>query len=160
MKVALLVDDKPELRHVFRLIITRYSDDFKIIEASTGKEAVALYRKYKPDIVFMDMVMPVMEGDEATHIIKKLDPSAHIVVVSAFAENGFATIVLTKPPDLGDLIKELDSIKINTLREEDTGIFYIQELDKEAEEVYESLNITDEDIKNCEDETKHISPYD
>jgi YesN/AraC family two-component response regulator len=117
----------------------------------------------------MDMVMPVMEGDEATHIIKKLDPSAHIVVVSAFAENGtaeklvedgFATIVLTKPPDLGDLIKELDSIKINTLREEDTGIFYIQELDKEAEEVYESLNITDEDIKNCEDETKHISPYD
>jgi two-component system, chemotaxis family, chemotaxis protein CheY len=52
-------------------------------EAGNGEEAVALYTQLKPDLVTMDLVMPVMGGLEALRKIRQLDPAAQIVVVTA-----------------------------------------------------------------------------
>jgi len=52
-------------------------------EATNGEQAVALYEQLKPDLVTMDLVMPVMGGLEALRKIRELDSQAQIVVVTA-----------------------------------------------------------------------------
>jgi two-component system chemotaxis response regulator CheY len=52
-------------------------------EAGNGEEAIALYAQLKPDLVTMDLVMPVMGGLEALRQIRALDPKARVVVVTA-----------------------------------------------------------------------------
>jgi two-component system, chemotaxis family, chemotaxis protein CheY len=52
-------------------------------EAANGEEAVALYAQLKPDLVTMDLVMPVMGGLEALRKIRQVDPQAQVVVVTA-----------------------------------------------------------------------------
>lgn len=55
-------------------------------EAATGKEAVDQYRKLRPDLVTMDIIMPDMSGIEAVEEIKKSDPQARILMVSAMGQ--------------------------------------------------------------------------
>ncbi|MFO0911149.1 MAG: response regulator [Isosphaeraceae bacterium] len=52
-------------------------------EAGNGADAVALYQSLRPDLVTMDLVMPVMGGNEALRQIRALDPEARVVVVTA-----------------------------------------------------------------------------
>lgn len=52
-------------------------------EAGNGAEAVALYDKLRPDLVTMDLVMPVMGGNEALRQIRAADPDARVVVITA-----------------------------------------------------------------------------
>ena len=52
-------------------------------EATNGEEAVILYSRLKPDLVTMDLVMPVMGGLEALRKIREVDPNAQVVVVTA-----------------------------------------------------------------------------
>ena len=66
---VLLVDDQPLLRMGFRLILEG-EDDFSIVgEASNGTEAVRHVRELAPDVVLMDVRMPVLDGIEATRAI-------------------------------------------------------------------------------------------
>jgi YesN/AraC family two-component response regulator len=69
------------MREILKIMLR----DYKIIEASNGKEAVELYKKEKPDLVLMDIMMPVMSGIDAVKEIKKIDPNAKIVAITAYA---------------------------------------------------------------------------
>ena len=53
------------------------------IEAKNGQEAIDLYREHTPDIVFLDIVMPVKDGNSAIAEIMEMDSNANIVVVSS-----------------------------------------------------------------------------
>lgn len=55
----------------------------EIIEASNGQECIDLYRKYLPDIVFLDIVMPIKDGTTAISEIMEGNPEADIVIVSS-----------------------------------------------------------------------------
>ena len=57
-----------------------------VFEAANGKEAVDRYRTYQPDLVTMDITMPVMEGIQAVKEIRKLDPKANIVMCTAVGQ--------------------------------------------------------------------------
>ena len=60
---------------------------FEVVgEAETGVEAVAQYRKLKPDLVTMDIVMPDMGGIDAVREITKFDPNARILMCSAMGQ--------------------------------------------------------------------------
>ncbi|AGK61267.1 hypothetical protein Asulf_01271 [Archaeoglobus sulfaticallidus PM70-1] len=78
---VLLVDDDDLLRGILASMLS----DYEVIEAENGKAAVEKYFQHKPDIVLMDVMMPVMDGVKATKEILKKDPKAKILAITAFA---------------------------------------------------------------------------
>ena len=81
----LLVDDHDGVRTMFRSLLEKHS--FKVCgEASNGKEAVEKARKLNPDIVLLDICMPVMNGIEAAHEIRRIVPATRIVFLTAAAD--------------------------------------------------------------------------
>ena len=84
-KTILIVDDAAFMRMMIKDILTK--NGFEVVgEAQTGKVAVELYQKLKPDLVTMDITMPEMNGIEAVKAIKKLDPAARVMMCSAMGQ--------------------------------------------------------------------------
>jgi len=82
MNTILIVDDHVLFREGMCNIIHHW-DDFEVIgEASNGKEALEMARELLPDIVLMDVSMPLMNGIEATARISREMPSIHIVMLT------------------------------------------------------------------------------
>ncbi len=109
MVTILVVDDNKKLREIFRLILK----EFETIEASNGLEAIELYRKYSPDIVLMDILMPEMDGIKATKEILKIDSNAKITAITAYSSkskeilDAGALEVLQKPVRKNILIEKI-----------------------------------------------------
>jgi DNA-binding NarL/FixJ family response regulator len=82
----LLVDDQPMFREGLRRVIEDW-DDFKVVgEASNGKEALEASRALLPDIILMDVNMPVMDGIEAAKLIHDELPSLRVVMLTVSDE--------------------------------------------------------------------------
>jgi two-component system chemotaxis response regulator CheY len=85
-KKVLIVDDANFIRTMLRDLLTS-SGGFRIAaEAANGREAIDQYRSVSPDLVLMDIVMPEMDGIQATQEILKEDPGATIVMCSAMGQ--------------------------------------------------------------------------
>ena len=82
MRRLLVVDDALFMRKLIRGVAAEAGWEV-VAEAGNGEEAVALYAQHKPDLVTMDLVMPVMGGLDALRKIRELDPKAQVVVVTA-----------------------------------------------------------------------------
>ena len=79
---VLLVDDIEQVRWDLRVILS-LSGDLEIVgEATNGLEAIRLTESLQPDVVLMDLEMPLMDGYEATRLIKTLCPSCRIVALT------------------------------------------------------------------------------
>lgn len=78
----LIVDDSPIARKMLRASIPN-NDSFEIMEASDGQKGVDTYKEFKPDVTFMDLTMPVLSGYEALKEIKKINPTAVVIVLTA-----------------------------------------------------------------------------
>jgi two-component system chemotaxis response regulator CheY len=78
----LVVDDAMIMRKLIRDVAVEAGWEVAG-EAGNGAEAVELYEKLRPDLVTMDLVMPVMGGNEALRRIRAADPDARVVVVTA-----------------------------------------------------------------------------
>jgi len=82
----LIVDDDPLVCQSLQLLLGK-EEGFQIIgTASNGQEAVALSRSEQPDVILMDIQMPVMDGIESTKIIKQEAPSIHIMMLTTFKD--------------------------------------------------------------------------
>ena len=87
-KRILVVDDQEDLRGVLRDLLT--GSGYTVIEAADGAAGVAKAKSDRPDLILMDIQMPVIDGYEATRLIKG-DPALNpipIVAVSSFAMKG------------------------------------------------------------------------
>jgi two-component system chemotaxis response regulator CheY len=82
MKRLLVVDDALFMRKMISGVAAEAGWEV-VAEASNGVEAVKLYQEHRPDLVTMDLVMPVMGGLEALRQIREIDPAARVVVVTA-----------------------------------------------------------------------------
>ena len=87
---VLLVDDHQILREGLRSIIEGQEDLAVVAEAANGREALDLTRKLRPDIVVMDVNLPVMNGPEATRLIKAEFPTIAIIGLSVHDEGMMA----------------------------------------------------------------------
>jgi two-component system chemotaxis response regulator CheY len=84
---VLVVDDAMFMRSMIKDILTNAQGRYEIVgEASNGREAIARYRELRPQLVTMDIVMPQLDGIEATREILKIDPAANVVICSAMGQ--------------------------------------------------------------------------
>lgn len=74
---VLVVEDDGNIRCLLKQILER--EGLQVLVADNGLEAVQLYRDNRPDVVFMNMMMPFMDGAESAHQILAIDPQARIV---------------------------------------------------------------------------------
>jgi len=81
---VLTVDDHPILREGIAAIIENHADIVLVGEAGNGREAIKCFRQYHPDVTLMDLVMPEMNGIDATIAIRKEFPNARIVVLTTY----------------------------------------------------------------------------
>lgn len=83
----LIVDDHGLLRHGLKSII-QYQKDMEVVgEAENGEIAVRQTRTLSPDLVVMDLVMPVMGGVEATRLIKAASPQTKVLILTTFGSS-------------------------------------------------------------------------
>jgi len=89
-----------------------------------GKDGVNLYKQLKPDIVFLDVMMPDFDGFYALENIKKINPNALVVMITADLsteteiklENMKATSIVYKPFDIQQIIEIIDKLALKVVK--------------------------------------------
>jgi two-component system chemotaxis response regulator CheY len=118
VKKILIVDDSPVSIRIMTSCIPK-DKGYELFNADNGELGVAKYKELKPDLTFMDLTMPVMNGFQALEEIIKYDSSAMIIIVTADvqvkaiakAQDLGAFTVVKKPPTkeaIAAAIKEAD----------------------------------------------------
>jgi two-component system chemotaxis response regulator CheY len=77
---VLIVEDNAGVRRLLRRAVQHIAT--QIWECSDGEYALALYKEHRPNVVLMDVRMPIVDGLAATHQIRKFDPTARIIIVT------------------------------------------------------------------------------
>src|ERR1051325_5726201 len=101
----LLVDDHLVVRQGLRALLEAEADLTIVGEAETGRQAVQLAKKYLPDVVIMDIAMPMLNGLEATRIILKEVPNVKVLVLSSYSDDEYVQ-QLTEVGVAGYLLKQ------------------------------------------------------
>lgn len=105
-KKILVVEDQPDIRNMMRILLEL--SGFVVIEAANGYEAVEKAVDEKPDLILMDMAMPVMDGLDSSRAIRRHDALHHVPIVAITAFGDFyaeraheagCTDILQKPID-------------------------------------------------------------
>lgn len=102
----MLVDDHQVVRSGLRAFLSVFDEFIFVGEASNGREAVALCQQCNPDVILMDLLMPEMNGAEATREIRKLCPHVQVVVLTSFREETLVEEAL-KAGAIGYLLKDV-----------------------------------------------------
>jgi CheY-like chemotaxis protein len=84
MRKLLIADDEPGVRHLVRM--TLETDDYDIVEAGDGEEALTMARDHRPDVVLLDVMMPRMNGFEVCKALKDDPHTKDIAVVILTAQ--------------------------------------------------------------------------
>ena len=116
MKKIMVVDDEKDVRYSLKRIFEEKGEKFEVIEAENGQKAIDLIKKDKPDLVLLDIMMPILDGWETCEKLKKDKETSKIPVVFLTAKpfsmadvdraaNLGATEYLTKPFDGERLMK-------------------------------------------------------
>ncbi len=102
---VMVADDHPVVRLGLTALIGSQPDMKLVAEAGNGREAVDLYRKHKPDVLLIDLRMPVMTGVDATVEIRNEFPQSRIIVITTYEAD--EDIVRTlKAGAMGYLLKD------------------------------------------------------
>ena len=118
-KRILIVEDAAYMREMLIEMLKQEEGSYEVVGfAANGKEAVEKYKELKPDIVTMDLVMEVMDGIQAIEEIKKYDPKALIIAISALgtpeqkkaALDAGAEEYLWKPFSIKNLLEALKKL--------------------------------------------------
>jgi DNA-binding NarL/FixJ family response regulator len=81
---VLCVDDHPLVRKGIASILANEADMELVGEANNGREAVEMFKQFKPDVVLMDLRMPDLDGTSATRLIRQEVPEAKIIALTSY----------------------------------------------------------------------------
>ena len=137
-KKILIVEDDGTIRELLRLYLER--EGYEITEAANGEEGVELWRKINPDMILLDVMMPIMDGWQVCKIIRK-ESKVPIIIMTAKGEtfdkvNGLemgADDYIVKPLEMREVIARVRAI-FRRLAPEDSGKISFDKLtvDKQA----------------------------
>jgi two-component system, NarL family, nitrate/nitrite response regulator NarL len=86
-KTILIVDDNAHIREAL-CVLFKCESDFEVCgEAENGKEAIAKARELRPDLIVLDLSMPVMNGLDAARVLKQLMPAVPIIMFTYYSES-------------------------------------------------------------------------
>ncbi len=117
MATVLIVDDSRTSRRILRGVLER--DGFEVLdEAANGEEGYLKYKQLQPDIVTMDITMPVMDGIESLTLIKKANPESKVIMITAAGQKEKmvealkrgADEFITKPFDENEVLNALKHV--------------------------------------------------
>ncbi|MDI6917847.1 MAG: response regulator [Thermoplasmatales archaeon] len=116
MKKILVVDDDKSVLQMFKDVLE--PSGYKVFLAESGNEALTQYKKIKPHLVIMDVLMPKMDGVKTTKEILKLDKKAKIIVVTAVTKPGLekncvkagASAFIMKPFEIDKLLSTIKNM--------------------------------------------------
>ncbi|WP_049987007.1 chemotaxis protein CheY [Halobellus rufus] len=115
-RTVLVVDDSAFMRNLLKQLL---EEDHEVVgEAENGVEAVELYRELDPDVVTMDVVMPIRNGIEATAEIKSLDPASSVIMCTSVGQEekmreaveAGADGYITKPFQKPNVLQAIDDV--------------------------------------------------
>jgi DNA-binding NarL/FixJ family response regulator len=105
---VIIAEDQKLLRESFKNIIENNSDIKVVACATNGNEAYDLCKKYKPNVVLMDLSMPVCNGLEATKLIKSKFPSIKVLILTASNDTNDVTDAISSGAD-GYILKDIST---------------------------------------------------
>lgn len=81
---VLIADDRRQSRDGLRALLATWPQVQVVAEASNGREAVRMVQQYRPQVVLMDARMPIMDGIQATRLIKKQWPDIKVIMLTVY----------------------------------------------------------------------------
>ncbi len=118
-QLVLVVDDDKQLRNLYRIVLER--EDFTVEEAANGAEALKYLMSQTPDVIVMDMLMPMLGGEAVMKRIQQMPnlQDIRIVVLTAYprfrqtAEFLYADAFLVKPTTPDELVSAIRQVLAN-----------------------------------------------
>jgi len=108
---VLLVDDQALFREGLETLISVHADIQVVGQASNGQEAVEVAAKVQPDVVLMDVRMPILNGVRATRRLKKALPQCRVIVLTTFDDDEYVFDAL-RAGAVGYLLKDVPSARL------------------------------------------------
>lgn len=117
---VLIADDEDLARYAIKTLISRNHEELEIVaEAADGEEAIRLAGEYRPQLVILDIRMPVLDGLESARVIRRNHPDTAILILSAYEDFSFAQQAvntgvigyLLKPVSPEDFASRLTAVK-------------------------------------------------
>ncbi|QUC65515.1 response regulator [Nitrosopumilus sp. K4] len=113
---AIVVDDNNGIRNTFSDLLKMHKINV-VGSGNNGLEAVKKFQELKPDVIFLDIMMPKYDGIYAMQEIRKIDPNANIVIISGAGPNEMEVIKKMKPSAIIHKPFDINSI-LHVLKEE------------------------------------------
>jgi NarL family two-component system response regulator LiaR len=105
---VVVVDDHMLVRSGLEAVLAIFDDIHLVAQAESGAEAVAVCRRERPDVVLMDLMMPDMNGVEATQEVLRSCPGTHVVALTSFTDEGLVEETL-RAGAIGYLMKDVSA---------------------------------------------------
>jgi DNA-binding NarL/FixJ family response regulator len=108
---VLLVDDQALFREGLETLLSVHKDIQIVGQARNGQEAVEVAAKVQPDVVLMDVRMPILDGVRATRLLKQAQPSCRVIVLTTFDDDEYVFDALRNGA-VGYLLKDVASTRL------------------------------------------------
>jgi twitching motility two-component system response regulator PilH len=118
IRKILIVDDSPTERHFLGELLNK--NGFQVLTAESGEEAIAKVKEIMPDLILMDVVMPGMNGFQATRTISRDEATKHIPIIMCTSKNQETDMVwgrrqgaveyVVKPVDSQELLAKIAAL--------------------------------------------------
>ncbi|OAS17707.1 response regulator [Paenibacillus oryzisoli] len=120
MRKIMIIDDAAFMRALLKDYLISLGHEI-VVEGCNGQEAIQLYKRYKPDLVTMDITMPEMDGISALKEIMKFDPRANVIMCSAMGQQQLvlesiragAKDFLVKPFSKDRIVEAVDRVMVS-----------------------------------------------